>query len=262
LKINLKNKKNYISVLITNYNKSFFLKKSLDKTINQSFKNFEVIIFDDKSTDNSVDILKKYRNIRVIRNRKKKFNTPALNQLNGIIKCLKSSKGNILCLMDADDFFKKNKLKEVNNFFQNNKKLNCFFNFPKIRNKNFTLKKRKIFATWPRIFPTSCISVRKNFFLKFIKHCKPDNFNFLEIDTRFLLYSFFFCNEYSYTKKKLTVYNYDPNGITSNIRFFSKLWWIRRSQAFEYLRYIKKKKNQKFVFNLDYILTTLINKIF
>ena len=262
MKTNLKNKKNLISVIITNYNKSYFLKKSLNKTINQSFKNFEIIVFDDKSTDNSSNILKEYKNIKVIYNRKKKFNTPALNQLNGIIKCLKLSRGNILCLMDADDFFEKNKLKEVNKFFTKNKKANCLFNFPKIIDNNFTLKKRKVFNTWPRIFPTSCISVRKKLFLEFIKLSKPMSFNFLEIDTRFLLYSVFFNNEYNYIKKKLTVYNYDPNGITSNIKFFSKLWWIRRFQAFEYLKYIKKQKNQKFVSNLDYCLTTLVNKIF
>ncbi len=259
MKISLK-KENFISVLITNYNKSFFLEKSLRSITNQSFKNFEIIIFNDKSTDNSLEIIKKYKNIKVINNNKKKLSTPALNQLNGIIRCLKVSKGNILCLMDADDFFKKNKLKEVNKFFVNNPNIRCFFNFPEIINKKFKLKKRKIFITWPTIFPTSCISARRDFFLDFIKYCKPKNFEFLEIDTRFLLFSTFFDNEYNFTKKKLTVYNFDPDGITSNITFFSKIWWIRRLQAFEYLKYIKEKKRLKSIFNLDYFLTALINK--
>ena len=52
----------------------------------------------------------------------------------------------------------------------------------------------------------------------------------------------FFLNEYNIINQCLTIYNYDPHGITANIPKYSKFWWIRRKQAFEYLRFLFKKK--------------------
>ena len=105
--------KNYISILITNYNKEKFLDKSLKNVCNQNFKNYEIIVFDDCSTDRSVDIIKKYKKVRLIVNKSKnKKNSGPLNQINGIIESFKKSKGNIICLLDADDYFKKNNLSD------------------------------------------------------------------------------------------------------------------------------------------------------
>ena len=50
------NKKNFVSILVTNYNKERFLKKSIKSCLRQNFKNKEVIIFDDCSSDNSIKI--------------------------------------------------------------------------------------------------------------------------------------------------------------------------------------------------------------
>ena len=93
-----------ISILITNYNKEKYLKKNLQLVFKNSYQNFEVILFDDVSTDNSNKILKKFKKIKIIKNKKKKFNSPSLNQIYGIISCYKKSKGKILCLLDSDDF--------------------------------------------------------------------------------------------------------------------------------------------------------------
>ena len=106
---------NFISVLITNFNKSKYLKKSLGSLKNQNYKNYEIIFFDDGSTDKSIEIVKQYKNIRLIKNFKKKSSS-ALNQINGLQKAFEKSKGNIVCLMDSDDFFLKNKLMHVSNF--------------------------------------------------------------------------------------------------------------------------------------------------
>ena len=58
-------KSNYpeISVLITNYNKAKFIFKSLECLKKQNFKNFEIIFFDDCSKDNSLEVLKRFKNI-------------------------------------------------------------------------------------------------------------------------------------------------------------------------------------------------------
>ena len=49
-----------VSVLMTVYNTSKFLKRAINSVINQTYKNFELIVVDDCSTDNS----KKYRKIK------------------------------------------------------------------------------------------------------------------------------------------------------------------------------------------------------
>ena len=66
---------NLISILITNYNKSQYLKKSLNSLMGQSFKNFDIIIFDDKSIDKSIEIINQFKKVKLIQNSKKKKNT-------------------------------------------------------------------------------------------------------------------------------------------------------------------------------------------
>ena len=51
-----------VSVIIPNYNHVLFLKERIESVINQSFQDFEIIILDDCSTDNSRDIIEEYKN--------------------------------------------------------------------------------------------------------------------------------------------------------------------------------------------------------
>ena len=65
-------KKNLVSILITNFNKGNYLKKTINSCLIQNFKNKEILVFDDCSTDNSLNILSKFKEIRVVKNKKKK----------------------------------------------------------------------------------------------------------------------------------------------------------------------------------------------
>ena len=252
--------KNYISILITNYNKENFLEKTLKTVCGQNFKNYEIILFDDCSTDNSIAIIKKYKKVKLIINKvKNKNKSGPINQIDGIIEGFKKSKGNIICLLDGDDYFKKDKLIQINKFFQINKKLNCVFDIPINNQAKFNFKKKqKYYSVWSTIFPTSCISLRRNFFEIFIRNIKKQNFPHLEIDARISIFSKYFMNEYSVLNKKLTFYNYDQNGITAKVKKYSKIWWIRRFEAFSYLRIIMKKKKLSFIFSFDYYLTKFL----
>ena len=61
----------FASILITNFNKENFLKKTVISCLNQSYPKKEILVFDDCSTDNSVKILKKFKYLRVYKNKKK-----------------------------------------------------------------------------------------------------------------------------------------------------------------------------------------------
>ena len=103
-----------ISVIIVNYNNAKYLKRSLDSVINQEYKNKEIIIVDDMSTDNSIKILKKYeRKVKIIQN-KKKTNIAAYDQMNSYYNGFLQSKGDYVCFLDSDDFFKKKQIKKNN----------------------------------------------------------------------------------------------------------------------------------------------------
>ena len=64
----------FVSILITNFNKSHYLNETLKSCINQNFKNKEILIFDDCSTDNSLKIIEKFKKKIKIKKNKKKLN--------------------------------------------------------------------------------------------------------------------------------------------------------------------------------------------
>ena len=62
-------------------------------------------------------------------------------------------------------------------------------------------------------------------------------------------------------KKKLTFYRQVPGGIISNFPKFGKNWWIKRSQAFNYLFYLTNKFKKKFTYSSDFIITKILSII-
>ena len=50
-----------VSVIIPNYNHARYLEQRLDSVLNQTYQNFEVIILDDHSTDNSLEVINRYK---------------------------------------------------------------------------------------------------------------------------------------------------------------------------------------------------------
>ena len=113
-----------VSVYITNYNYGRFLKKSIDSVLNQTLQNFELIIIDDNSTDNSKKILQNYINdpkTIIIFNKKK----IGLNQNNNL--ALKVAKGRFFIRLDADDWMNLNCLEILSSKLLNDKKMGLVF---------------------------------------------------------------------------------------------------------------------------------------
>ena len=254
-------KKVFASVLITNFNKEKFLKKTLNSCKNQSFKDKEVIILDDCSTDNSLSVIKKFKNFKLIKNKKKMFKSAPLNQIYAIDQLVKVSRGEIIFLLDSDDEYKKSKILNICKLFKKNKKLKFIQDTPidSSTKKKLFLKKRKSIGTvWPRFFPTSTIAVRKNYFKNFLKVILPKKFPNLEIDARISIYSHL-KKEFSSVKQSYTIYNTNSNGITSNYKKYRKKWWIKRMEAFNYMQHLLKIFKIEFKKGPDFYLTRFIN---
>ena len=250
-----------ISILITNYNKEKFITKTINSCFVQNYKNLEILVFDDCSTDNSLLKIKKFKNIKIFRNKKKKFNNSPLNQIYGVSYLFKRSKGYLIFLLDGDDEFKKGKVKYITNVFKTNKKLDFIQDQPFLSEKKnlMSLKiKNHFFSIWPSFYPTSCMTVKRSFFKKFLKVIYPNEFSNLEIDARLAIFAYLNLN-FKKINRNLTVYNYDKEGITSKYPKYSINWWRKRNDAFKYLRRLSKKMNVRFDYGPDYFFTKIIN---
>ncbi|MFW6016530.1 MAG: glycosyltransferase [bacterium] len=108
-----------ISVIMSVYNAEKYLEEAVESILTQSYKDFEFIIIDDKSTDNSADIIKSYaikdERIKYIKNDINRGLTYSLN------KALDLAEGKYIARMDADDISIKNRFEIQYNYLENNK---------------------------------------------------------------------------------------------------------------------------------------------
>jgi glycosyltransferase involved in cell wall biosynthesis len=105
------------SVLIRNYNYGRYLGMALQSVLDQTYANFEVIVCDDGSTDNSRDIVQDYMSqdprIRLIA--QENYGVAAAAN-----SAYENSSGDLIAFLDADDMFKPSKLEKVLTALKNN----------------------------------------------------------------------------------------------------------------------------------------------
>lgn len=96
-----------VTILINNYNYGRFLRQAIDSALNQTYRNVEVIVVDDGSTDESQEIIESYgkRIISVLKENG--------GQASAFNAGFAASRGEIICLLDADDFFHPDKVERV-----------------------------------------------------------------------------------------------------------------------------------------------------
>ena len=121
-----------VSVLITNFNKEKYILKALESSLSQTYKNFEVLLYDDNSTDNSLKIIKKLSNYKLTINRNPKKASSPLNQIIGIIKIFKKSKGKYIFFLYGDDYIKKDKISYFINYINKNIKIKLLQDIPRL----------------------------------------------------------------------------------------------------------------------------------
>lgn len=97
------------SVIIPTYNRACELARGLDSLVNQKYNNFEVIIGDDGSTDNTAEVITKYQNkINIKYFKLKNFGGPAKARNVGI----HNAQGEYIAFLDSDDWWTSEKLSE------------------------------------------------------------------------------------------------------------------------------------------------------
>lgn len=107
-----------VTIFIPAYNAEKYIKECLDSIVNQTYKNLDILIIDDGSTDNTSKIIETYNDerIRLIKNKENK-GLPYTRNLG-----LKESKGEYIAIMDADDISYIDRIeKQVNVLNKNNK---------------------------------------------------------------------------------------------------------------------------------------------
>jgi glycosyltransferase involved in cell wall biosynthesis len=98
-----------ISVCIATYNGSKYIRRQLDTILQQLPGDYEVIISDDSSTDNTLDIVKSYNNSHIIILPNQKFRNPIYNFENA----LKHASGDVIFLSDQDDIWQPTKVEKA-----------------------------------------------------------------------------------------------------------------------------------------------------
>ena len=252
------------SILISSFNKGKYLKKCIISCLNQKDKDCEIILFDNYSTDGTSKILKDFRDQIKIYKKKRISKYPAINQIDLIQSAFLKSKGKIICLLDADDFFNKNKLSVLKKQFIKKKKIDVIFDLPIKRypsyNKKFKVKKKLQKNIWPSIIPTSSISCRRIFFNKFLKRSFLKDYKNLEIDFRFNVYSRNIYKNFYICKNNITNYRQVNDGIMSNIKKFSKKWWIKRLEAHKFMQKLFSNHNIKYNNRIYFLLSKILSK--
>ena len=256
------NKNPLVTVIIVNYNNANLLGQCIKSILNQTYSNIEIIVVDDKSTDNSIDKLHVYKNkIKVIKN-KKKTRHGSYNQINSYYNGYLKSKGKYLFFLDSDDYFKINKVKYLVNEFENGN-TSLIFDLPILKFKkkivlnNFN-QKRFIFSSWPRFTPQSCISIKKQYAKEIFKNVRVNKFESIWLDFRIAIYHFLKNKELFVVNKYLTYYRQLDGSASKNFNTLSKNWWFRRIQAHEIVDFFSIKLNQNKKMNLDKLITKLV----
>ena len=116
-----------ISVIMNCHNGEKYLKQSIESVLNQTYKNIELIFFDNQSSDNSRKIVKSYQDSRIKYHKSEKL----LKLYEARNLAIKHASGNFIAFLDTDDFWLPTKLKKQILLFSNNKDLkmvysNCF----------------------------------------------------------------------------------------------------------------------------------------
>jgi glycosyltransferase involved in cell wall biosynthesis len=137
-----KRPKDFVSIVTPNFNGEKYIEQTILSVVSQSYKNFEFIVIDGNSKDNSLKIIKKYtRYINKLISKKDN------GMYDAIDKGINLSKGNIIIWINSDDILHKDAVKNIYNFFKKNPEISW------ITGRNGYIKKNIKISGIPYIYP-------------------------------------------------------------------------------------------------------------
>lgn len=126
----LQNNQIKFSIIIPAYNTEKYVDSTLNSIFNQTYKNYEIIVVDDCSTDNTYNLLKKYKNIRLLRTNINSRQGGARNI--GLDAC----RGEYVLFLDSDDtLYENTSLENIYNCINQNQKPDIIYTGMKISGK-------------------------------------------------------------------------------------------------------------------------------
>jgi len=184
-----------ISIIMNCYNSDSFLKEAIDSVYEQTFTDWEIIFWDNVSTDDSAVIAKSF-------NEKLRYYLAEKNTNLGEARnlALQKARGKYICFLDCDDLFLKNKLSMQYRIMENNAYAMCYGSTAIINSEGKISRKEQVRCTSGQVFKhlldryeikmVSVMirhSVLKDNNLWFASHLKfcPDHNLFMEIASRY-----------------------------------------------------------------------------
>ena len=155
-----------VSVIIPTYNSAQFIIETLESVFAQTYKNYEVIVVDDGSTDNTKEVLKPY--MSKIRYIYKENGGPASARNVGI----KNARGEYIAFLDSDDLWLPEKLEKQIRYFEKHPEIDMVFadcirfgeevsNTPRNYTKHLISNDMFVNIWWYNIVPTSTVMVKR-----------------------------------------------------------------------------------------------------
>lgn len=114
-----------ISIITPNYNQGAYLEETILSVVGQNYPNLEYIVIDGGSTDNSIDIIKKYSDQITYWE-----STPDKGMYDAIQKGFNKSTGEIMAWINSDDMYLPKSLFSVAEIFTSFKEVNWLLGFP------------------------------------------------------------------------------------------------------------------------------------
>jgi glycosyltransferase involved in cell wall biosynthesis len=121
-----------VSIILTSYNHEKFIRESIESVLNQTYQDYELIILDDYSTDNSWNIIKTYKDPRIVavRNGKNMGSGVTQNAITNI------AKGEYIAIHHSDDLWYPEKLEKQVEFLERHKEYGAVFTHVQVIKEN------------------------------------------------------------------------------------------------------------------------------
>ncbi len=210
-----------VSVILPTYNRASTLPRAISSVINQSYRNIELIIVDDFSTDNTRNIVSKFLNdgrIKYIKHNKNLGGSAARNT------GLANSKGELIAFQDSDDEWLPQKLEQQVSLLISNKRIDIVntaitINYEKYNRKEQVHPRFRGTELFNKLIINQIVPGMPSMLVK--KSCLETigGFDLIPSNQDYLLYIKLAANNYFFDFIDIPLVNvyFQKNGITSNI---------------------------------------------